>query len=48
MRWVGHVARTGAEKCIHFGRKPEGKKTLERPRYKWEENIRMVLREIGW
>jgi hypothetical protein len=26
--------------------KPEGKKTLERPRYRWEDNIKMDLREI--
>jgi hypothetical protein len=27
--------------------KPEGKKPLGRPRRRWEEGIRMVLREIG-
>jgi hypothetical protein len=27
--------------------KPEGKKTLRRPRRRWED-IRMDLREIGW
>jgi hypothetical protein len=27
--------------------KPEGKRPLERPRCKWEENIKMDLREIG-
>jgi hypothetical protein len=25
----------------------EGKRPLERPRHRWEANIRMVLREIG-
>jgi hypothetical protein len=29
-------------------RKPEGKRPLGRPRYRWEDNIRMDLREIGW
>jgi hypothetical protein len=29
-------------------RKPEGKGPLGRPRYRWEDNIRMNLREIGW
>jgi hypothetical protein len=29
-------------------RTPEGKRLLGRPRRKWEENIRMYLREIGW
>jgi hypothetical protein len=28
--------------------KPEGKKPLERPRLRWEDNIKMDLREIGW
>jgi hypothetical protein len=27
---------------------PEGKKPLGRPRYRWEDNIRMGLREIRW
>jgi hypothetical protein len=27
--------------------KPEGKRTLGRPRRKWENGIRMDLREIG-
>jgi hypothetical protein len=32
---------------ILFG-KPAGKKPLGRPRRRWEDNIRMNLREIGW
>jgi hypothetical protein len=28
--------------------KPEGKRPLGRPRPRWEDNIRMDLREIGW
>jgi hypothetical protein len=28
--------------------KPEGKIPLRRPRRKWEDGIRMDLREIGW
>jgi hypothetical protein len=28
--------------------KPEGKKPLERPRRRWEDGIKMDLREIGW
>jgi hypothetical protein len=27
--------------------KPEGKRSLERPRRRWEDVIRMDLREIG-
>jgi hypothetical protein len=28
--------------------KPEGKRPLGRPRRRWEDNIRMDLREIRW
>jgi hypothetical protein len=28
--------------------KPKGKRPLGRPRHRWEFNIRMDLREIGW
>jgi hypothetical protein len=28
--------------------RPEGKRPLGRPRCRWEDNIRMDLREIGW
>jgi hypothetical protein len=31
-----------------FVRNSEGKRPLRRPRYSWEDNIRMDLREIGW
>jgi hypothetical protein len=50
MRWAGHVARmgevTGAYN-ISVGR-PEGRRPLERLRLRWEDNIRMDLREIGF
>jgi hypothetical protein len=29
-------------------RKPEGKRPLARPRRRWEDGMRMDLREIGW
>jgi hypothetical protein len=28
--------------------KPEGKRPLGRPRRRWEDGIRMDLKEIGW
>jgi hypothetical protein len=28
--------------------KPEGNRQLGRPRHRWEGNIKMGLREIGW
>jgi hypothetical protein len=27
---------------------PEGKRPVGRPRYRWEDNININLREIGW
>jgi hypothetical protein len=31
-----------------FVRKPDGKGLLGTPRYRWDDNIRMDLRELGW
>jgi hypothetical protein len=28
--------------------KPEGMRSLGRPKRKWEDNIEMDLREVGW
>ena len=28
--------------------KPEGKGLLENPRRRWEDNIKMDLRKVGW
>jgi hypothetical protein len=28
--------------------KPEGKRSLGRPRRRWEDSIKIYLREIGW
>ena len=49
MRWAGHVAHMGEGRGVHrvlIG-KPEGKRTLERPRCRWEDNIKMDLQEVG-
>jgi hypothetical protein len=50
MRWTGHVALMGEERKVYriLMGKPEGKRSLGRPRRRWENGIRMVLREIGW
>jgi hypothetical protein len=32
----------------NLDRKPEGKKSLGRPMHKWEDNIKMDLKERGW
>jgi hypothetical protein len=44
MNWAGHVASMGE---FWWG-KSEGKRPLGRPRRRWEDGIRMDLREIGW
>jgi hypothetical protein len=48
LRWVGHVAHMGEECVQEFDWKPEGKRPLGRPRHRWEDGIRMDLRETGW
>jgi len=49
MRWAGHVARMGERRgvCRILVGKPEGRRLLGRPRRRWEDNIRMDLREVG-
>jgi hypothetical protein len=50
MRWVGYVARMGEARKMHrvFGGKARKKRPLGRPKRRWENGIRMYLREIGW
>jgi hypothetical protein len=50
MKWAGHVASMGEKRNAYriLVGKPEGKRPLGRPRCRWEDNIRMTLREIGW
>jgi len=49
MRWAGHVARMGEGRGVHrvLVGKPKGKRPLGRPRRRWEDNIKMYLREVG-
>jgi hypothetical protein len=49
MRWAGHVARMGKERKVYkvLVGKPEEKRPLGRPKRRWEDGIRMDLREIG-
>ena len=49
MRWAGHVARMGEDRGVHrvLVRMPEGKRSLVRPRRRWEDNIKMDLEEVG-
>jgi hypothetical protein len=49
MRWDGNAARVGEERGVHrvLVGKPEGKRSLGRPRHRWEDNIKMDLEEVG-
>jgi hypothetical protein len=50
MRWAGQVARMGEKKNAYrvFVGMPNGERPLVRSRRRWEDNIRMDIREIGW
>jgi len=50
MRWAGHVACIGERRdsYIVFIGIPERKRPLGRPGRRWENNINMDLREVGW
>jgi hypothetical protein len=48
---MGGACSTNGEKMNAYKilvRKPEGKRPLGRPRRRWEDNIKMDLKEIGW
>ena len=48
-RWAGHVACMRERRGVYrvLVAKPEGRRPLGRPRRRWEDNIRMDLREVG-
>ena len=48
MRWAGHVACLGETRDVYrvLVGKPEGKRSLVRPRHRWEDNIKMDLQEV--
>jgi len=49
MRWMGHLALMGEGRGVYrvLVGKPEGKRPLERPRRRWEDNIKMDHHEVG-
>jgi hypothetical protein len=49
MKWAGYVARMEEERGVYrvLIIRPEGKRPLGRPKRRWEDNIKMDLREIG-
>jgi hypothetical protein len=50
MGWAWHVARMGELRNAYrvFMGNPEGKRPLRRLGLRWDDNIMMDLREIGW
>jgi len=45
-----HVAHMGERRGVYrvLVGKPEGKRPPGRPRHRWEDNIKMDLKEVGW
>jgi hypothetical protein len=50
LKWAGHVARMGKRRGAYrvLVGKPEGRRPLRRFRRRWEDNIKMDFREVGW
>jgi hypothetical protein len=50
MKWTGHIARMGAKRNAYriLVGKPDGKRSLKRPRHRWVDNIKIDFREIEW
>jgi len=46
---AGHVTRIGARRGVYrvLVGKPEGKRSLGRPRRRWEANIKIDIQEVG-
>jgi hypothetical protein len=44
VRWAGHEIEEGRSAFKILTRTPAGKRPLERPRCRWEDNIRMDIR----
>jgi hypothetical protein len=46
-RWAGHIARNERKRAYEaLVRNPEGKRSLGIPRRKWEDNIKLDLKEM--
>jgi hypothetical protein len=48
MRWAGNVARMVEKRGVYrvLVGKPDGKRSLRRPRNRWEDNIKMDIKEV--
>jgi len=47
MRWAGYVVGKRNAYKVFMG-KPEGKGPLERAKRRWDDNIKMYSKEVGW
>jgi hypothetical protein len=49
MRWVGHAACMGEGRGVYrvLVGEPQGRRPLGRPRHRWEDNVKLDVREIG-
>jgi hypothetical protein len=50
IRWVGHVVRMGEKRGTYriLVMRPEIRPPLGRRRLRWEDNIKIDLRDVGW
>jgi hypothetical protein len=50
LKWTGHVACMGERRGAYrvLVGKPEGRRPLGEPKHRWENNIKMDIREVGW
>ena len=49
MSWAGHVAHMGEKRGVYrvLVGKPKGKRPLGKSRRRWEDNIKIDLKELG-
>jgi hypothetical protein len=48
IRWAGHLARIGKRVGEYSLGKPRGKRQLATHGCRWADNIKMLLKGIGW
>jgi hypothetical protein len=50
IRWAGHVESIGERRGAYRGLmdKPQERKSLGRPRHRWEDNNKMNPQEVVW
>jgi len=50
MRWAGHVTHIGEKRNMYrvLVEKPDVKTPLQGPKYRWEYNIKISVKEVVW